>query len=250
RAMLSGGAAVYLVRAPSFFSTSTGTTPRSNGAPVDILISSGVAAKVRSSLWPLAASNFGASSFRLAVIEPPAITFNSAASAAASVAQAKASSVTIRRIMSSPGVARGRAYWPQLKVVRRGGSRAMEHFGGAAYCLALPPDSVISHRHTPTASGGHHAIVIDPSRRADRARRADRLQLHHGRAGRQRQDPYPHRQSWFRDWRLGRQRHVDLPRPSLSALRRRHQLRLHLRRLRDEFLRHGQQHSPSGRCRG
>jgi hypothetical protein len=36
------------------------------------LISSGVAANVMSSLWPVAFSNLGASSFRLAVIEPPA----------------------------------------------------------------------------------------------------------------------------------------------------------------------------------
>lgn len=77
------GVPANLARAASFFITSTGTTPRSNGADVAILISSGVAANVMSSLWPVAASNLGPSSFRLAVIEPPAMTLSSAACTAA-----------------------------------------------------------------------------------------------------------------------------------------------------------------------
>src|SRR5262245_3094012 len=81
--MFSGVPAKF-ARAPSFFITSTGTTPRSNGPDVAILINSGVAANVMSSLWPVAFSNCGPISFRLAVIEPPAMTFSSAARAGAS----------------------------------------------------------------------------------------------------------------------------------------------------------------------
>src|ERR1044071_6024586 len=75
------GAPANFARAPSFFTTSTGTTPRSKGLDVAILISSGVAAKVMSTLWPVAFSKRGPSSFRLAVIEPPASTFRSDARA-------------------------------------------------------------------------------------------------------------------------------------------------------------------------
>ena len=54
------------------------------------MISSGVAANVMSSLCPVAFSKRGPSSFRLAVIEPPASTFSSAAFAAASGVSATA----------------------------------------------------------------------------------------------------------------------------------------------------------------
>src|SRR3954463_10947270 len=62
--------------------TSTGTTTTSNGVPeVTRVMMLGVESKWETSLWPLALSNSGASALVAAVIEPPAITLSSAASA-------------------------------------------------------------------------------------------------------------------------------------------------------------------------
>src|ERR1700738_509607 len=62
--------------------TSTGTTTTSNGVPeVTRVMMLGVESKWVTSLWPVAFSNSGASAFSEAVIEPPAITLSSTASA-------------------------------------------------------------------------------------------------------------------------------------------------------------------------
>src|SRR5262245_65610107 len=64
-------------------------------------MSSGVAAKVMSSLWPVAASNLRPRSFRLAVIEPPASTFSSAPVAAiGGMAIARQSSAAVMKCLS------------------------------------------------------------------------------------------------------------------------------------------------------
>src|SRR5436309_383239 len=68
--MSTGGPAANFARAAVSFITSTGTTPRSKGAPeLASLISSGVPAKRSTSLWPVAPSKRGPSSFRLAAFE-------------------------------------------------------------------------------------------------------------------------------------------------------------------------------------
>src|SRR5579863_5709542 len=78
------GPAAKRARAAASFMTSTGTTPRSNGAPeVAALIRLGVESKTIVSLWPVACSKRGLSSFKLTVMEPPARTLSSAACAPA-----------------------------------------------------------------------------------------------------------------------------------------------------------------------
>src|SRR4051812_3002049 len=62
--------------------TSTGTTTTSNGVPeVTRAMMFGVESKWVESLWPVAFSNSGVSAFRQTIIEPPAITLSSTASA-------------------------------------------------------------------------------------------------------------------------------------------------------------------------
>src|ERR1700754_463176 len=62
--------------------TSTGTTTTSNGVPeVTRVMMLGVESKWVTSLWPVAFSKSGASAFMMTVIDPPAITLSSAASA-------------------------------------------------------------------------------------------------------------------------------------------------------------------------
>src|SRR5882757_1057906 len=74
------GPAAKWARAAASFMTSTGTTPRSNGVPeVAALIRLGVESKTIVSLWPVACSKRGLSSFKLTVMEPPARTLSSAA---------------------------------------------------------------------------------------------------------------------------------------------------------------------------
>src|ERR1700704_2928592 len=83
------GPAAKWARAAASFMTSTGTTPRSNGAPeVAALIRLGVESKTMVSLWPVALSKRGLRSFKLTVMEPPARTLSSAVCAPAIGARA------------------------------------------------------------------------------------------------------------------------------------------------------------------
>src|SRR5262245_44593582 len=130
------GVPTNFVRALSFFTTSIGTTPRSNGPDVAILISSGVAANVMSSLWPVAFSKRGPSSFRLAVIEPPARTFSSDARTAAigaMAAIATPSSVAVIEGLSigTPFVAkaRGKGHYCAAVSSKKPGVRCNDRIG-------------------------------------------------------------------------------------------------------------------------
>jgi hypothetical protein len=82
--------------------------------------------------------------------------------------------------------------------------------------------------------------------------RAELAVLGSGRGGdhlrRRRQHPIQRYQGRVCRGRLWRHRRPVFPRTQLSALDRRGELRLYLRRLSDRFCRHGQQHPKSVRC--
>src|SRR3982074_798853 len=146
--MSTVGPGAKRARAAASFITSTGTPPRSKGAPeVASLISSGVPAKRMTSLCPVAPSKRAPSSFRLAVMEPPARTVSSAARAAAggrTIARASMAATSEALSMVVPRGAAAASSGPLRQAKRKAGDGVKR--------TGRPQDGV-----APARGGGHPA---------------------------------------------------------------------------------------------